>query len=77
MKRHLALFEAIFFVYRLPTWSGNWGKRVIKTRKLYLTDTGLAAHILGVGADSLPLQLNLRGLLLESFVVSDRQKQIA
>ncbi len=77
MKRYLALFEATFLIHRLPAWSSNLGKRVIKTPKLYFTDTGLAAHLLGVDAGSLPQQLNLKGPLLENFVVSELQKQIA
>jgi predicted AAA+ superfamily ATPase len=77
LKRYLALLEATFLVQPLPAWSGNLGKRLTKSPKLLLTDTGLAAYLLGLDAaqsDDLP---SLFGSLLENFVAMEVRKQAA
>ncbi len=77
LKRYLALLEATFLVQPLPAWSGNLGKRLTKSPKLLLSDTGLAAYLLGLDAaqgDEVP---SLFGSLLENFVAMEVRKQLA
>jgi len=47
LKRYLSLLEATFFIHKLAPWFGHPGKRLVKTPKLILNDTGLKAHLLG------------------------------
>ena len=47
LNRYLALLETVFLVQRLPAWSANLGKRLVKAPKLHFVDTGLAAHLSG------------------------------
>lgn len=75
LKRYLALFEVTYFINRLPPWSGNLGKRIVKTPKLFFIDTGLAAYLLGVDADTLSRPSNQTGPLVENFVLSELFKQ--
>ena len=49
--------------------------RLIKTPKLHLTDTGLAAALLGVDAASLTRDRTLLGQLLETFVFQELRRQ--
>lgn len=75
LKRYMALFEATFLISYLPPWFNNLGKRLVKTSKWMLNDTGLTAHLLGLSADKLnnfPISL---GPLLESFVANELRKQ--
>ncbi len=76
LKRYLALLEATFLLRRLPPWSGNLSKRLVKAPKLFLNDTGLAAGLLAVDAARLGTDGNLSGPLLETFVVAELTKQI-
>lgn len=76
LKRYLALLETSFLVQRLPPWSANLGKRLIKTPKLYLVDTGLAAHLLGWGESGRPELDATAGRLLENFVFMELTKAI-
>jgi predicted AAA+ superfamily ATPase len=76
LKRYLALLETSFLVQRLPPWSANLGKRLIKTPKLYLGDTGLAAHLLGWGEDERSEEGRDAGRLLENFVFMELTKAI-
>ncbi|MCD6364248.1 MAG: ATP-binding protein, partial [Planctomycetes bacterium] len=77
LKRYLALFEATFLVQLLPAWSGNLGKRLIKSPKIYLNDTGLAAALTGRTDEQGLLQQQLLGPLVENFVVMELRKQIS
>ena len=56
LTRYLSLLETVFLVHRLPAWSPNLGKRLVKAPKLHLVDTGLACHLLG--ADTRRLSRN-------------------
>lgn len=53
------------------------GKRLIKSPKIHLIDSGLAAHLAGVTRESMQRVPMLFGHLLESFVVGELRKQIA
>lgn len=75
LKRYLALLEAIFFVIRLNAWFKNIGKRLIKTPKLYLTDTGLLSYLIGINQNRLDTDPKFMGQLLESYVMQELFKQ--
>ncbi|MDO8695246.1 MAG: ATP-binding protein [Sheuella sp.] len=48
IKSWLAILEASYVIFRLPPYYENFGKRVIKTPKIYFTDTGLLCYMLGI-----------------------------
>ncbi len=74
LRRYLALLEAAFIFQPLPAWSTNIGKRFVKSPKIHLLDSGLAAHLRGdVDAPALAQSPNL-GPLLEAFVVQEVRK---
>lgn len=77
LTRYLALLETVYLVHRLPAWSSNLGKRLVKAPKLHLADTGLGAYLLGVNARKLEDDRPLLGRLLETFVVSELRKQLS
>jgi predicted AAA+ superfamily ATPase len=59
----------------LRPWSGNFGQRVIQTPKVYLNDTGLLAHLLGLTQERLETDAGLAGGVLENFVLMELLKQ--
>ena len=74
LRRYLALLEATFIFQPLPAWSNNLGKRFVKSPKIHLLDSGLAAHLRGdMDALALAQSPNL-GPLLETFVVQEVRK---
>jgi predicted AAA+ superfamily ATPase len=77
LTRYLALLETIFLVHRLPAWSANLGKRLVKAPKLHLLDTGLACHLMGADARRLAEDRALLGRVLETFVVGELRKQLS
>lgn len=75
LKRYFALLQAVFLVRTLQPWHGNLGKRLVKTPKVLLTDSGLAAHLMGFDAARVEADRTLFGGLLESFVAMELVKQ--
>lgn len=71
LKRYIALLESAFLVLAVPAWFRNIGKRLVKSPKLILTDTGLLAHLLGGGA---AFERSF-GAALENFVLMELIKQ--
>jgi predicted AAA+ superfamily ATPase len=74
LDRYLALLQAVFLVDVVPAWAANIGKRLAKAPKLFLNDTGLLSHLLGLemtGTDSSWL-----GRLIENFAVLELLKGI-
>jgi predicted AAA+ superfamily ATPase len=77
VKAHTAMLEQLFLVHRLRPWSRNIGSRHVKTPKLFVSDTGLLAALIGVDAQrySAVDQGELAGTLLETFVTMEFVKQ--
>jgi len=77
VKAHLELLEQLFLVRRLSPWSANLGARQVKTPKIVLCDSGMAAALVGADAAryAAPDQGGLAGMLLETFVVMELVKQ--
>jgi predicted AAA+ superfamily ATPase len=63
VHRYLNLLETSFLLVRVPTYSVNRTKRLIKTPKLYWGDVGLALHLAGVTEPT--------GAHLENIVLND------
>jgi predicted AAA+ superfamily ATPase len=75
LKRYMSLFETTYLLHLLPAWSTNLGKRVIKTPKVYLTDSGLTTHLLGMNMKQLESNTAMFGHLFEGFVLMELMKQ--
>ena len=71
----LSVLEAGYIVFLLQPHHQNFGKRLVKTPKLYFHDTGLAAHLMGI-RDTAHLSIHsARGALFENFVISELMKR--
>jgi len=77
VKAHMELLRQLFLIYRLSPWSVNLGARQVKTPKLLLADSGMAAAFVGADAARYAAtdQGGLAGMLLETFVVMELVKQ--
>jgi hypothetical protein len=70
------LRRATFVLQPLPAWSANVGKRFVRSPKLHLLDSGLTAHLRGVGDAQALARSNDIGPLLETFVVQEVRTQL-
>ena len=48
IRNYLDLLEGTFMIYQLRPYSGNTKKRLVKSPKVYLTDSGIANALLGL-----------------------------
>jgi len=67
--RYLSLMETSFVIFRLFPHLRNRSSRLIKSPKLYLSDSGLAAYLAGI--QKLDTTEPLCGALLESYVAQN------
>ena len=72
----LAVLEATYVVFRLPPYFGNFGKRLVKTSKLYFHDTGLAAWLLGIHDPATMNSHPMRGALFENLCITEHAKHL-
>ena len=71
----MSVLESSDIVYLLPPYHRNFGKRLVKTPKLYFLDVGLACWLLGIRSPDLLSVHPSRGALFETLVVSEFLKQ--
>ncbi len=74
-KAWLGILEASHLVFLLPPYFRNFSKRISKTPKLYFSDTGFAAHLLGIGTADDLITHHFRGNLFENLVIAEILKQ--
>lgn len=67
----LGVLETTAQVLIIPPFFENLGKRLIKSPKLYLADSGLACHLLGVDSPSELAKSPFYGALFEGFVAAE------
>jgi predicted AAA+ superfamily ATPase len=65
------LLEALFIFQPLPAWSTNISKRLVKSHKVHLLDSGLTAHLRGETDARALLPRPGFGALLETFIVQE------
>lgn len=75
VRNYLTYLEIVFLAAAVPAWSGNLSSKITKTPKVFVTDSGLAAHLLRVTSDALRVPGHpALGGLLETFVLSELVK---
>jgi uncharacterized protein len=75
VDQYLAILERLFLIRRLCPWHRHESKRLIKTSKIHLLDSGLAATLSGLISTDWLHRRDRFGHLLESFVVEQLMAQ--
>ena len=75
LKRYFTLLEGIFIARTVQPWFTNRIKRLVKSPKLYLCDTGLLTYLLDLTEERLKRDPKSEGALLENFVFQELMKQ--
>jgi len=74
VKEWLSILEASFLIFQLTPYYENFGKRLIKSPKLYFTDTGLAAYLIDIETQAQMERDPLRGSFIENLVILELMK---
>ncbi len=75
IRDYITLLTRVFLLEELPSWHSNRLRRLVKTPKLHLGDTGLACALMGVDGAALKADRALLGQLLETFVFQELRRQ--
>lgn len=70
----LGILEVTGQIILTPPYFENFGKRIVKTPKLYFADSGLAASLLGIRDEAALADSPFRGPLFEGLVASEIAK---
>ncbi len=74
IRNWLSVLKASYVVFELPPFFDNVKKRVIKSSKIFFTDVGLAAFLLGIHTKEQAFHDPLRGNLYENLIIADTMK---
>lgn len=75
IKRWISILEASYVVFLLPPFYHNYGKRIIKSPKVYFYDTGIVSWLTGIKTSEQFDQGPLAGALFENYIVSEILKK--
>lgn len=75
IREYVTLLSRVLLLEELPSWHSNQMKRLVKTPKLHISDTGLACSLLGLDAKALWDDRATFGRLLETFVFQELRRQ--
>lgn len=76
VRRYVDLLEAAMLVRMVPAYAGDLARRVVKSPKVAVIDTGLAASLAGLSPESVQADPVQFGRLAETFVVNELQRQL-
>jgi len=74
-KSYVNLLKQLFLIDTLQPWFSNRNKRLVKTPKLHIPDTGLLCALLKTTKTQLLADKTSMGPILESFIYSELRKQ--
>jgi hypothetical protein len=69
--RWLDILEATAQIFLVPPYFENLGRRLIKSPKLYVADSGLACHLLGIETEAELEKSPFLGALFEGFIAGE------
>jgi hypothetical protein len=75
-KAWLSVLEAMHQVFVVRPWHANLGKRLVKTPRVYFTDTGTLCHLVGLRSAEHARSGPMAGALFENAVVAEVHKAI-
>jgi len=70
VNRYLDYLEGAFMIYRIDPFYVNIGKRLVKSKKVYISDTGVLHRLLGLRTYDQLMGTPFAGNSWETFVVS-------
>lgn len=75
VENYLSLLAKMFLLGKIPAWHSNQKKRLIKTPKLHIGDTGIACALMNLNPSALTYDTSQFGHILETFVFQELRRQ--
>ena len=76
MASYLNYLEALFMVDFVPSWGKTQHSKVMKRDKLFMSDSGLMASLLGITTEKLHHSPDLAGAVMETFTCNELLAQV-
>jgi len=76
INNYLSMLEMIYQISLLQPYSSNISKRFIKSQKLFMTDSGIYCHLLGINNANELINSTHKGDVIETFVYSELLKHV-
>ncbi|MCF8360579.1 MAG: ATP-binding protein [Prolixibacteraceae bacterium] len=73
IKRYIDILEGAFLIYKLRPWFNNASKRLIKSHKVYIKDSGILHALLGINNFDELTYNKIIGLSWEGYVIQQIQ----
>lgn len=77
LRRYMSLLEMTYQLFLLRPYFANVGKRLVKTPKLYLADTGMASHLALADSWTTLERQGRAGAMVETWAAGELRKLIA
>lgn len=74
IREWITVLEATYIIFRLEPYFENFSKRLIKSPKIYFTDTGLVCYLLGIDTVEQLIKDSLYGNIFENWVIVELMK---
>ncbi|WP_218460567.1 ATP-binding protein [Rickettsia sp. TH2014] len=74
ISRYLEILETTFQVNQLAPWFSNTRKRLVKTSKIYMNDSGYASYLNGITTPNLLLNSPYYGTIFETWLWAELRK---
>ncbi len=75
VKKWISVLEASYILFLLPPYYNNYGKRIVKSPKVYFYDTGLVSYLVGITRREHYEKGPMAGSLFENYIVSEIYKR--
>jgi predicted AAA+ superfamily ATPase len=75
MHRYLTLLETLYMIHFCQPWRASAEKRLVKSPKAYLIDTGILTYLQGITVERMLAEPVFTGHVLENFVWAELSKQ--
>ncbi|MHB1050133.1 MAG: ATP-binding protein [Bacteroidota bacterium] len=76
VKKWISVLEASYIIFLLPPFYNNFGKRIVKSPKLYFYDTGFVSFLTGIRNQELYENGPMSGAIFENYIVSEIMKKV-
>lgn len=77
LRRYINLLDVTYQTFLLQPYFSNIGKRLVKTPKFYMSDTGMASHLMGADEWTMLARQGREGAMIETWIAQELQKLIA
>lgn len=75
IKRWISILEASYIIFLLPPFYKNFGKRIIKSPKIYFYDSGVVSFLTGISDVAVFEHGPMHGAIFENYVISEIYKK--